>query len=86
MLRRSACTAVLIGVLLVLALHAWPADNGAAEDLRSLLDAKYRVWRQHLIARASLHPERGDPRYREWMTNPALRSFIGGAEQDAYKP
>jgi len=66
---------VPIGVLLVLALHAWPADNGAAEDLRSLLDAKYRAWRQHLRARASLHPERGDPRLY-YFDNQAFRQIV----------
>jgi ATP-dependent DNA helicase RecG len=26
-----------------------------------------------------------DPRYRDWMTNPALRNFIGAEEQDQYR-
>jgi hypothetical protein len=26
-----------------------------------------------------------DPRYRDWMTNPALRNFIGAQEQDQYR-
>jgi hypothetical protein len=27
---------------------------------------------------------RDDPRYKEWMTNPYMRTVIGEAEQDAY--
>jgi len=27
-----------------------------------------------------------DPRYQEWMTNPALRNFIGAEEQNQYRP
>ena len=26
-----------------------------------------------------------DARYRDWMTNPNMRAFIGEAEQDAYQ-